>query len=70
MDYMKNLPEDYDIIVLDPPAFAKHRDKRHQAITKKKSNIMLYQFEVIRNVIRSARSVLFNPLEDRENGLF
>lgn len=32
MDYMKNLKEDYDIIVLDPPAFAKHRDKRHQAI--------------------------------------
>lgn len=32
MDYMKNLPEDYDIMVLDPPAFAKHRDKRHQAI--------------------------------------
>ena len=32
MDYMKNLAEDYDIIVLDPPAFAKHRDKRHQAI--------------------------------------
>ncbi|MFM6946647.1 MAG: class I SAM-dependent rRNA methyltransferase [Flavobacteriales bacterium] len=32
MDYMKELPEDYDIIVLDPPAFAKHRDKRHQAI--------------------------------------
>jgi 23S rRNA (cytosine1962-C5)-methyltransferase len=32
MEYMKNLPEDYDIIVLDPPAFAKHREKRHQAI--------------------------------------
>lgn len=32
MDYMKDLKEDYDIIVLDPPAFAKHRDKRHQAI--------------------------------------
>jgi 23S rRNA (cytosine1962-C5)-methyltransferase len=32
MEYMKNLKEDYDIIVLDPPAFAKHRDKRHQAI--------------------------------------
>jgi 23S rRNA (cytosine1962-C5)-methyltransferase len=32
MDYMKNLEEDYDIIVLDPPAFAKHRDKRHKAI--------------------------------------
>lgn len=32
MDYMKSLAEDYDIIVLDPPAFAKHRDKRHQAI--------------------------------------
>lgn len=32
MHYIKELPEDYDIIVLDPPAFAKHRDKRHQAI--------------------------------------
>lgn len=32
MHYMKELPEDYDIIVLDPPAFAKHRNKRHQAI--------------------------------------
>jgi 23S rRNA (cytosine1962-C5)-methyltransferase len=32
MHYIKELPEEYDIIVLDPPAFAKHRDKRHQAI--------------------------------------
>lgn len=32
MEYMKDLQEDYDIIVLDPPAFAKHRDKRHKAI--------------------------------------
>jgi 23S rRNA (cytosine1962-C5)-methyltransferase len=30
--YMNNLEEDYDIIVLDPPAFAKHINKRHQAI--------------------------------------
>jgi 23S rRNA (cytosine1962-C5)-methyltransferase len=32
MEYIKELPEEYDIIVLDPPAFAKHRDKRHKAI--------------------------------------
>jgi 23S rRNA (cytosine1962-C5)-methyltransferase len=32
MEYIKDLPEDFDIIVLDPPAIAKHRDKRHQAI--------------------------------------
>ena len=32
MQYMKDLPEDYDIIVLDPPAFAKHRNKRHKAV--------------------------------------
>lgn len=32
MHYIKDLPEEYDIIILDPPAFAKHRDKRHQAI--------------------------------------
>ena len=24
MDYIKNLPEDFDVIILDPPAFAKH----------------------------------------------
>lgn len=32
MDYIKDLPEDYDIIVLDPPAFAKHRSAKHNAI--------------------------------------
>jgi 23S rRNA (cytosine1962-C5)-methyltransferase len=33
MEYMKDLKkEKYDIIILDPPAFAKHRDKRHKAI--------------------------------------
>jgi 23S rRNA (cytosine1962-C5)-methyltransferase len=32
MEYIKDLPEDYDIIILDPPAFAKHKDKRHKAI--------------------------------------
>lgn len=32
MEYIKELPEEYDIIVLDPPAFAKHRDKKHKAI--------------------------------------
>jgi len=32
MEYMKELETDYDIIVLDPPAFAKHRDKKHRAV--------------------------------------
>jgi len=32
VDYLKNLPKDIDIIVLDPPAFAKHMSARHQAI--------------------------------------
>lgn len=32
MDHMKDLPEDYDIIVLDPPAFAKHRSAKHNAV--------------------------------------
>ena len=30
--YMNQLETDYDIIILDPPAFAKHKNKRHQAI--------------------------------------
>ena len=32
VDYLKKLPQDIDIIVLDPPAFAKHMSARHQAI--------------------------------------
>jgi 23S rRNA (cytosine1962-C5)-methyltransferase len=32
MAYVRETGEDYDIVILDPPAFAKHRDKRHQAV--------------------------------------
>jgi 23S rRNA (cytosine1962-C5)-methyltransferase len=32
VEYLKELPEDYDIIVLDPPAFAKGIHSRHNAI--------------------------------------
>ncbi|MEJ1236929.1 class I SAM-dependent rRNA methyltransferase [Chryseolinea sp. T2] len=31
-EFMKNRKDEYDVIVLDPPAFAKHRDARHQAV--------------------------------------
>lgn len=31
-DFLKETQSTYDIIVLDPPAFAKHRDARHQAV--------------------------------------
>jgi 23S rRNA (cytosine1962-C5)-methyltransferase len=31
-DFLKDKQNDYDVIVLDPPAFAKHRDARHQAV--------------------------------------
>jgi 23S rRNA (cytosine1962-C5)-methyltransferase len=31
-DFIKDKAEAYDVIVLDPPAFAKHREARHQAI--------------------------------------
>lgn len=32
MDFIKDLNEDYDIIILDPPAFAKHRSAKHNAV--------------------------------------
>jgi 23S rRNA (cytosine1962-C5)-methyltransferase len=32
VNYFKEIEEDYDIIVLDPPAFAKHLSARHKAI--------------------------------------
>lgn len=31
-DFLKDRHDHYDVIVLDPPAFAKHRDARHQAV--------------------------------------
>jgi 23S rRNA (cytosine1962-C5)-methyltransferase len=31
-DFLKDKDGAYDVIVLDPPAFAKHRDARHQAV--------------------------------------
>lgn len=32
MDFIRELKEDYDIIILDPPAFAKHRNAKHSAV--------------------------------------
>lgn len=32
VDYLKNLEETYDLIVLDPPAFAKHQRAKHRAV--------------------------------------
>jgi 23S rRNA (cytosine1962-C5)-methyltransferase len=32
VQYLKNIETDYDIIILDPPAFAKHLSSRHKAI--------------------------------------
>ncbi|MFZ6014183.1 MAG: class I SAM-dependent rRNA methyltransferase [Bacteroidota bacterium] len=31
-EFFKNRQNQYDVIILDPPAFAKHRDARHQAV--------------------------------------
>ena len=31
-EFLKDRKDQYDVIILDPPAFAKHRDARHQAV--------------------------------------
>jgi 23S rRNA (cytosine1962-C5)-methyltransferase len=31
-EFIKDKRDQYDVIILDPPAFAKHRDARHQAV--------------------------------------
>ncbi|MEJ0031450.1 MAG: class I SAM-dependent rRNA methyltransferase [Bacteroidota bacterium] len=31
-DFLKGKEEEYDLIILDPPAFAKHKDSKHQAM--------------------------------------
>lgn len=32
MDYLKNTEEHYDVMIVDPPAFAKSKNKRHNAV--------------------------------------
>jgi 23S rRNA (cytosine1962-C5)-methyltransferase len=32
MSFLNEMEESYDLIILDPPAFAKHRDVRHKAV--------------------------------------
>jgi len=32
LEFLKNTPTKYDVIILDPPAYAKHRDVKHNAV--------------------------------------
>jgi 23S rRNA (cytosine1962-C5)-methyltransferase len=32
LDYMKDMSQEFDVIILDPPAFAKHLSAKHKAI--------------------------------------
>jgi 23S rRNA (cytosine1962-C5)-methyltransferase len=47
-EFMRNIKDKYDLIILDPPAFAKHRDAVHQALQAYK-RINTRAFEQIRN---------------------
>ena len=47
-EYMREIKDKYDLIILDPPAFAKHRDAVHQALQAYK-RINTRAFEQIRS---------------------
>ncbi len=47
-EYLKDIQNKYDLIILDPPAFAKHRDSLHQALQGYK-RINTRAFEQIRS---------------------
>jgi 23S rRNA (cytosine1962-C5)-methyltransferase len=47
-EYLKNIKDQYDLIILDPPAFAKHRDSLPQAL-KGYKRINTRAFEQIRS---------------------
>ena len=47
-EFMRNIKDKYDLIILDPPAFAKHRDAVHQALQAYK-RINTRAFEQIRS---------------------
>ena len=43
MDFIKEIGNEYDIIVLDPPAFAKHIKVKHKALQGyKRLNVKSY----------------------------
>ena len=46
--FMQNIKDKYDLIILDPPAFAKHRDALHQALQAYK-RLNIKAFEQIRS---------------------
>jgi 23S rRNA (cytosine1962-C5)-methyltransferase len=46
-DFIKDKKDEYDLIILDPPAFAKHKDARHQAM-KGYQRLNAEAFRVIR----------------------
>jgi 23S rRNA (cytosine1962-C5)-methyltransferase len=47
-EFMRDIKDKYDLIILDPPAFAKHRDAVHQALQAYK-RINTRAFEQIRS---------------------
>ncbi len=47
-EFLKDKHDRYDVIILDPPAFAKHRDARHQAV-KGYQRLNAEAFRVIRS---------------------
>lgn len=60
-DFLKNMDEDYDVIILDPPAFAKSKRKTHNAmmaykrinamaIKKMKPGSVLFTFSCSQNI--------------------
>lgn len=76
LDYLKKMDDDYDIIVLDPPAFAKHLSARHKAIQgyrrlneaafrKAKSGTLIFTFSCSQAVDKSMfSSTIFSAALD------
>ena len=66
LDYVKELPEDIDVIVLDPPAFAKHMSARHQAVQGYKR----INFQAIQHIKPGGIIFTFSCSQVIENKLF
>lgn len=64
--YLENLPRDYDLIILDPPAFAKHLNQRKQAIKGYK----YINYQAIKNIHPGSILFTFSCSQAIDKNLF
>ncbi len=66
LDYLHHMEEEYDVIILDPPAYAKHNSARHNAVQGYKR----LNLEALRKIRKGGILFTFSCSQVVDKGLF